>query len=263
MQNWHAIETETAYRRQEWERAAAADARAALAHTAPTPSRRGWFPRLPVPGLPWDSLSLTRFAIAARRSPSCDRARRLNCVTSRPQTESNHGRPHEPRSCSRLADPACGNVAPLRRRESRGIHRAGVRSGSGRERLTRILPSSPSYLFLPLHSFHSSQSPRADRSRALHSPRQTMFPPCRPGAHRPRPWEPVRRWRVVVRAPAHGPSNASSSPWAPDTATYACRICAATRSSSSWEGVIDQSAERPKLSSAKRGKTCRWTWKTS
>ena len=27
MQNWHAIETETAYRRQEWERTAAADAR--------------------------------------------------------------------------------------------------------------------------------------------------------------------------------------------------------------------------------------------
>ena len=78
MQNWHAIETETAFRRQEWERTAAADARAALAHTASAVPRRRSFPRLLVPGLPWDRLSLARFAIAARnvvlRSPGCTAA---------------------------------------------------------------------------------------------------------------------------------------------------------------------------------------------
>ena len=74
MQNWHAIETETAFRRQEWERAAVAEARAALARSAPTAPRRRWFSRLLVPGLPWDRLSLPRLAIAARRSPTCSAA---------------------------------------------------------------------------------------------------------------------------------------------------------------------------------------------
>jgi len=70
MQNWHAIETETAFRRQEWERAAAAETRAALAISAPTAPRRGWVPRLFAPILAWDRLRLPRFAITAR-NPTC------------------------------------------------------------------------------------------------------------------------------------------------------------------------------------------------
>ncbi len=71
MYNWHAIETETAFRRQEWERNAAAEALAALATSVPTAPRRGWLPRLPLLGLPWNRLSLPRFAMAAGRSPDC------------------------------------------------------------------------------------------------------------------------------------------------------------------------------------------------
>jgi hypothetical protein len=71
MQNWYAIETETTFRRQEWERAAVADARAALASSAPTAPRHGWLSRLLVLGLPWNRLNLPRFAMAAGRSPDC------------------------------------------------------------------------------------------------------------------------------------------------------------------------------------------------
>jgi hypothetical protein len=78
MQNWHEIESEAAFRRQEWERTAAADARAALAnHTSAAPRRRS-FPRVFTSGLPWDRLTLFRFVIVARslvrHTPGCTAA---------------------------------------------------------------------------------------------------------------------------------------------------------------------------------------------
>ena len=76
MHNWHSIEHETAFRRQEWERIAAADARAALANPATAPRRA--FPRLHRQGLPWHRLSLNGVVIAVqslvRRSPGCSAA---------------------------------------------------------------------------------------------------------------------------------------------------------------------------------------------
>lgn len=51
MHNWYAVETEAEFRRQEWERAIAADARAALAST-----ERVWPSWLHIP-----RLSLTGF----------------------------------------------------------------------------------------------------------------------------------------------------------------------------------------------------------
>ena len=53
MHNYHAIETEAAFRQQEWERAAAADARAARA--VPAARKMNW-PHLP------------QFSLAALRS---------------------------------------------------------------------------------------------------------------------------------------------------------------------------------------------------
>jgi hypothetical protein len=42
MHNWHAIESEADYRRLEWQRAVAADARAAVAQMACKERRRSW-----------------------------------------------------------------------------------------------------------------------------------------------------------------------------------------------------------------------------
>lgn len=64
MQNWYAIEIEAAFHRQEWERAAAADAQGALTLVERVKPRRMRFPRLNVSGLTWQRLALLGSSLA-------------------------------------------------------------------------------------------------------------------------------------------------------------------------------------------------------
>jgi hypothetical protein len=69
MHNWHAIENEAEFRRQEWERTAAADARAALA--CPERPKLRWLrlPKLSLPGLSLQRLAAPGLSLPAPAAP--------------------------------------------------------------------------------------------------------------------------------------------------------------------------------------------------
>ena len=69
MHNWYAIESEAAFRRDEWQRAVAADARAAQARPVSVTWRWPRFPRLALPRL--SALATPRRAFTAAPPARC------------------------------------------------------------------------------------------------------------------------------------------------------------------------------------------------
>jgi hypothetical protein len=74
MYNWFAIETEANFRCQEWQRAAAAEARGALAQAGSTRPRRFRFPRLSLLSLALKRIGLPRSAFASHQRAACEAA---------------------------------------------------------------------------------------------------------------------------------------------------------------------------------------------